>query len=168
MTLNFGMKCNSWFDLRSLNPNDPEDEAGIQAACQRIHELIREHERQGIPSERIIIGGFSQGGALALYSAFTYSKRLAGVIALSCWLPLHAKFPALCSEANKTVPVIQCHGDQDFVVPLQWGQLSASMMSKFLDKSSFHFKVYPGLSHSSSKAELVDVMHFIKERVPAR
>lgn len=162
------MKCNSWFDLRSLNPNDPEDEAGIQAACQRIHELIREHERQGIPSERIIIGGFSQGGALALYSAFTYSKRLAGVIALSCWLPLHAKFPALCSEANKTVPVIQCHGDQDFVVPLQWGQLSASMMSKFLDKSSFHFKVYPGLSHSSSKAELVDVMHFIKERVPAR
>lgn len=162
------MKCNSWFDLRSLNPNDPEDEEGIEAASKRIHELIGEQERQGIPSDRIIVGGFSQGGALALYSAFTYPKKLAGVIALSCWLPVHGKFPALCNEVNKSVPVIQCHGDQDFVVPLQWGQLSASIMSTFLDKSTFNFKVYENLSHSSSTAELQDVLDFIKKQVPTK
>lgn len=168
VTLNFGMRMNSWFDLRSLNPNDPEDEEGIKSASKRIHELIADQEKQGVPHDRIILGGFSQGGALALYAAFTYPKKLAGVVALSCWLPLHKKVPTLINEANKSLPVIQCHGDADFVVPVQWGAMSSGVMSTFLDKSHYNFKIYSGLSHSSSPAELNDVIGFIRQHLPSK
>jgi lysophospholipase-2 len=165
VTLNFGMRMNSWFDLRSLNPNEPEDEEGILSASKKIHEMIADQEKQGIPHDRIILGGFSQGGALALYAGLTYPKKLAGIVALSCWLPLHRQVPALVSEPNKSLPVIQCHGDADFVVPVQWGAISSEILSTFLDKSNYQFKIYSGLSHSSSSAELNDVIAFIRRHL---
>lgn len=166
VTLNLGMRMNSWFDLRSLNPNDPEDEDGIESASKSIHKLIDEqHEKLGIPHDRIMLGGFSQGGALALYAAFTYPKKLAGIVALSCWLPLHKKVPTIIGADNKTLPVLQCHGSADFVVPIQWGTASSIVMSTFLDKTKYNFKVYDGLGHSSSGAELEDVLRFIKNHL---
>lgn len=166
VTLNMGMQMNSWFDLRSLNPLDPEDEEGINAACKRIHDLIDEQEKLGIPHNRIMLGGFSQGGALSLYSALRYPKKLAGVVALSCWLPLHRNFPAAATEANKQIPVIQCHGNQDVVVPLNWGRATEVVLSTFLDKTNYQFKVYNGLGHSSSTAELADALDFIRKHLP--
>lgn len=167
VTLNMGMRMNSWFDLRSLDPNDPEDEDGIKSASKKIHELIAEQEKQGIPHDRIMLGGFSQGGALSLYSALTYPKKLAGVIALSCWLPLHKKFPAtLANEENKKLPILQCHGDQDFVVPLNWGQATSIVLSSFMNKDDYLFKVYANLGHSSSSAELHDVVGFVNRHLP--
>lgn len=83
------------FDLKSLDPNGAEDEAGIKKASLLIHSMIDSEISAGIPSNRILIGGFSQGGALALYSALTYAKPLAGVVALSCWLPLNKSFPSV-------------------------------------------------------------------------
>jgi lysophospholipase-2 len=163
-----GMRMNSWFDLRSLNPNDPEDEDGIKSASKMIHQLIDDQEKHGIPHDRVILGGFSQGGALALYAAFTYPKKLAGVVALSCWLPLNKKVPTIISESNKSLPVIQCHGDADFVVPVQWGTMSSKVMSTFLDKSLYNFKIYSGLGHSSSSAELNDVISFIRVNLPKK
>lgn len=160
------MRMNSWFDLRSLNPNDPEDEAGIESACKRIHEIIAEQEAQGVPTDRIMLGGFSQGGALSLYSALKYPKKLAGVVALSCWLPLHRKFPAGATEANKNIPTLQCHGDQDVIVPLAWGKASEVALSSFMDKKNYKFKIYHGLGHSSSGQELHDVMDFVKAHLP--
>lgn len=87
-------KCR--FDLRSLEPSGPEDEEGIRRAAEMVHSLIAEEVAAGIPTKRIVLGGFSQGGALAIYSALTFPEPLAGVIALSAWLPLHQKFPAVC------------------------------------------------------------------------
>lgn len=84
----------SWFDIKSLEVGGSEDEAGIKEAATQIHGMINNEIRAGIPADRIILGGFSQGGALALYSAMTYPEKLAGVIGLSCWLPLHSTFPA--------------------------------------------------------------------------
>jgi len=96
VTLNQGFRMPSWFDLYTLDESGPEDECGIIEAAKVVHSLIdREIQNSSIPSTRIAIGGFSQGGALALYSAFTYDKPLAGVIALSCWIPLHKSFPAV-------------------------------------------------------------------------
>lgn len=161
-----GMRMNSWFDLRSLNPEDPEDEVGIESACKKIHELIAEQEKQGVPHDRIMLGGFSQGGGLALYSALKYPKKLAGVVALSCWLPLHKNFPGAATEANKHIPVLQCHGNQDCVVPLEWGKASEIVLSKFLDKNQYKFNVYQGLGHSSSSAELHDVIEFLAKQLP--
>lgn len=81
------------FDLKSLDVDGPEDGPGIKKARDSIHTLIEEEVKSGIPHERIMLGGFSQGGALALYSTFTHTKSLAGVVGLSCWLPLRDEFP---------------------------------------------------------------------------
>lgn len=97
VSLNAGFQMPSWFDLKTLDANGPEDEEGIRKATEGIHELINSEIQDGIMPERIVLGGFSQGGALALYSALVYPKTLAGVMALSCWLPLHKSFPAAVS-----------------------------------------------------------------------
>lgn len=81
------------FDLKSLDVDGPEDGTGIKKARDSIHTLIEEEVKNGIPHDRILLGGFSQGGALALYSTFTLNKTLAGVVGLSCWLPLRDEFP---------------------------------------------------------------------------
>ena len=97
VSLNAGFQMPSWFDLKSLDAKGPEDEEGIRKAALGVHELINNEVADGIELNRIMLGGFSQGGALALYSALTYPKKLAGVMALSCWLPLHKSFPASVS-----------------------------------------------------------------------
>lgn len=157
---------NSWFDLRSLDPNDIEDEAGIEAATKTIHDLIENQEKQGINHDRIMIGGFSQGGALSIHSALKYPKQLAGVVALSCWLPLHKKFPTAAEQVNTKIPFLQCHGDEDFIVPLVWGQASQAVLSTFLDQNKYQFKTYSRLGHSTNTAELHDVVEFINSNLP--
>ena len=80
-----------------MDPTGPEDEEGIRKAAEMVHSMIAEEVALGIPTKRIVLGGFSQGGALALYSALTFPEPLAGIISLSAWLPLHQKFPAVSS-----------------------------------------------------------------------
>lgn len=104
VTLNAGFRMPSWFDLKTLDAGGPEDEEGIKKAAKLVHGMIDQEIKGGIPAERILLGGFSQGGALALYSAFTFTQRVAGVIALSCWLPLHKTFPAALIAPND-IPV---------------------------------------------------------------
>lgn len=79
--------------MKSLDVDGIEDEPGIKKARDGVHQLIEEEVKAGIPYDRILLGGFSQGGALALYSTFTHTKTLAGVVGLSCWLPLRNEFP---------------------------------------------------------------------------
>lgn len=113
VTLNGGIPMTSWFDLYSLDKGR-EDEPGINRAKTLIHEMISDEEKSGIPANKIFIGGFSQGGALALYSGLTYSKPLAGIIGLSCWIPLHESI----SITNNQTPIFQAHGDADHIVCL--------------------------------------------------
>lgn len=94
VTLNAGFRMPSWFDLKTLDESGPEDEEGIKTAAIEVQNLIENEIKSGIPADRIVLGGFSQGGALALYSALTFPHKLAGVVALSCWLPLRKNFPA--------------------------------------------------------------------------
>lgn len=162
VTLNSGFPMPSWFDLYSLDINGKEDEAGIKKASALVHKMIQDEIKGGIEAKRIILGGFSQGGALALYSALTFPEQLAGVMALSCWLPLHASFPAN-RRTPDTLPVLQCHGDSDPIVPFRVGQLSATAIKGFMKASSFIS--YRGLSHSSSDQELADMKKFVEENV---
>lgn len=97
VTLNAGFQMPSWFDLKSLDVSGPEDVEGINKATETIHNLINAEIADGIDPSRIIVGGFSQGGALALYSSLIFPEKLGGVMALSCWLPLHKNFPAAVS-----------------------------------------------------------------------
>lgn len=159
--------------MRSLDASGPEDEEGIRRAAESVHSMIQQEIASGISSEKILLGGFSQGGALALFSALTFSQPLAGVVALSTWLPLHQKFPGViilhttlnllfyensnCSlwfpffqEAvgNKNIPVLQCHGDCDPIVPYKWGQATATLLKQFMTHTEF--KTYRGVMHTSS------------------
>ncbi|XP_078297698.1 acyl-protein thioesterase 1 isoform X6 [Panthera onca] len=93
VTLNMNMDMPSWFDITGLSLESQEDEPGIKQAAENVKALIEQEMKNGIPSNRIILGGFSQGGALSLYTALTTQQKLAGVTALSCWLPLRASFP---------------------------------------------------------------------------
>ena len=112
--------------------------------------MVDEEIKNGIPSDRIFIGGFSQGGATALYTALTSSHKFAGVIALSTWLPLHHRFPAhLTHSENKfKTPILQCHGDMDPIVPCEWSKLTVKLLQS-LGFNEVTFKVYKGLMHSS-------------------
>lgn len=158
VTLNAGFRMPSWFDLRSLDSNTPEDEDGICKAASMVHSLVGKEIDGGIPSNRIAVGGFSQGGALAIFSALTFVQPLAGIIGLSCWLPLHRKFPAE-AVGNKETPLLQCHGNCDPVLPYKWGQLSASILKQFMPHTEF--KTYNGLMHTSCDEEMLDVQKFL-------
>ncbi|GIY64049.1 acyl-protein thioesterase 2 [Caerostris darwini] len=162
VTLNAGIKMPSWFDLKSLNADGPEDEEGIKRASERVFQMIEAEEESGIPSNRIVLGGFSQGGALALYSALRYSKPLAGVIALSCWLPLYKQFP-FASAGHNDMPIFQCHGDLDTIVPYKWGRMTHELLKTFMNK--VELKTYRGLCHSSNEEEMRDVANFLEKLV---
>lgn len=168
-----------------LSPDAPEDEAGIKKAAENIKALIEHEMKNGIPANRIVLGGFSQGGALSLYTALTCPHPLAGIVALSCWLPLHRNFPqvsilpgpsslspgflwlgcfAACSTdlaleilsgpqaANgsaKDLAILQCHGEQDPMVPVRFGALTAEKLRTVVTPARVQFKTYPGVMHSS-------------------
>lgn len=162
VTLNQGYPMPCWFDLYSLDINGKEDESGIKKASALVHKIIQDEIAAGIEAKRIVLGGFSQGGALALYSALTFPQQLAGVMALSCWLPLHASFPG-AKRAPDTLPILQCHGDADPIVPFRVGQMSSVALKAFMKSPTFN--TYRGLSHSSSDEELADMKKFIAEHV---
>jgi phospholipase/carboxylesterase len=102
VTLNQGMRMRAWYDILQLG-GGPEDEAGIRASQKTIEDLIAEERRRGIPASRIVLAGFSQGGAIALQTALRLPEPLAGVMALSTYLPLGAKLEAERSEAARAV-----------------------------------------------------------------
>lgn len=158
VTLNGGFPMPSWFDLRSLDMDGPEDEKGIKEASDKIKEIIQSEISAGIPSNRIILGGFSQGGALALYTGLTMVHPLAGIMALSCWLPLRQHFPA-ARTAPDNVPILQCHGNADQIVSYKYGQASVAELKKFM--TDVKFLTYNGLEHSATAEELSDLQVMI-------
>lgn len=157
VTLNGGFRMPSWFDILALSPEGPEDAAGIKSAADILRGLIAAEEKNGITSDNVFVGGFSQGGAVAMYTALTSDKPLAGVIGLSSWLPLHKEFPQGL-KVNRNIPVFQGHGTQDPLVPLKWGEMTAALMKQMTSKHTL--KTYP-MMHSSCEEEMDDVQRFL-------
>ncbi|XP_072323861.1 acyl-protein thioesterase 1-like isoform X3 [Scyliorhinus torazame] len=107
------------------------------------------------------------GGALSLYTALTTHQKLAGVIGLSCWLPLRNSFPeAAANSPNKDVHTLQCHGEADPLVPLTFGRLTADKVKTIINPNNVTFKSYAGMAHSSSPQEMMDVKQFIEKQLP--
>lgn len=157
-----GMEMPAWFDRISFNSIEPEDVEGVKESCTIIHNLIEEQVRTGIAYDKIMIGGFSQGGAMALYSALRYPKRLAGVLALSCWLPLIDDFPEAAHKENLTIPILQCHGTNDDMIRLSWIQSGSQLKIKtFLTNDNYTFKTYPNLGHETCFQEMIHAKEFI-------
>uniref|UniRef100_A0A8C5WZ32 Acyl-protein thioesterase 1 n=1 Tax=Laticauda laticaudata TaxID=8630 RepID=A0A8C5WZ32_LATLA len=167
VSLNMNMAMPSWFNIFGLAPDSQEDEAGIKQASENVNTLIEQEVRNGIPSNRIMLGGFSQGGALSLYTALTTQQKLGGVIALSCWLPMRTSFPQSSINCiNKDISILQCHGDSDPLVPLMFGSVTSETLKKMLNTGNISFKIYSGMMHSSCIEEMMDVKKFIDEHLP--
>ncbi|MDP2194904.1 MAG: alpha/beta hydrolase [Rhodocyclaceae bacterium] len=123
VTCNGGYVMRAWYDIISLEPGSRQvDEAGIVQSRQMIRTLIARENQRGIPSRRIFLAGFSQGGAIAYTAALTHPETLAGVIALSTYLPSQRLLDEEAGEANRATPIFAAHGTADDVVSIQLGQ----------------------------------------------
>ena len=134
VTMNGGFVMPAWYDLYSLkvdNPDtNPQDAEGIKKSAAQIKQLIAQENARGIPNERIMLVGFSQGGAMTLYTGLTMDKPLAGLIALSCYLPLHTTIATELNPASKATPIMMAHGRQDPVVLYEYGKESAKLLEE--------------------------------------
>lgn len=162
VTLNMGMRMPAWYDLYGLSANSQEDEAGIRAASQYVHQLIDAEVAAGIPANRIAVGGFSMGGALAIYAGLTYPQKIGGIVGLSSFFLQRNKFPGNFT-ANNGTPIFLGHGNADPLVPLQIGQMSEVLIKKFNPHVEMH--VYNGMGHSSCGQEMQDVKTFLANQI---
>lgn len=128
VTINGGYQMRAWYDIRNADLSQREDETGVRQSAQQVEQLIQHEIEQGIPADRIILAGFSQGGAIALHLATRLDKKLAGIIALSTYLTVPDKLADEKSDANLTTSIFMAHGQQDAVVPMQRSQYSAKVL----------------------------------------
>ena len=162
VTLNNGYQMRAWYDLIAIDRRSAEDFDGIRASAAAVGTLVKRENDAGIPASRIVIAGFSQGGAMALHVATRSELKFAGVIALSCYLPLAREFATERSNANLATPIFMAHGTQDPVVPLQLGDDSRRVLEGTGYKVEWHAYAMP---HSLCEQEVADLRAFLKRIV---
>ncbi len=129
VTINGGMTMRAWYDVLSLDFGSRRtDEEGIRTSARQLEDLIRRENGRGVDDGRIVLAGFSQGGAIALHAGLRHPQPLAGIMALSTYLPLASSLAAEASAANRGVPVFMAHGQGDTVIPFQFGSSCARML----------------------------------------
>ncbi|HEY6456923.1 MAG TPA: alpha/beta fold hydrolase [Steroidobacteraceae bacterium] len=124
VSLNQGLPMRAWYDIKLLSIGAAEDAAGIVDSAARVQGYLQREYAQGIAPGRIVLAGFSQGGAIALHCGARAAEPLAGILALSTYLPLRDRLAAEASAAGRTTPVLMCHGRNDPVVSIEYGELS--------------------------------------------
>jgi len=168
ITVNMGMRMPGWYDIADFGElaNRSEDEAGILRSQKVFHTLIQDEINGGIPTERIVLGGFSQGGAMSLMAGITAPTKLGGIFGLSCYLLLRDKVQSMvpAESPNKQTPIFMGHGDSDQVVKYQWGQLTAMKLKEW--GWEVDFRSYRGLPHSAAPEEIDDLEKYLNARIP--
>ena len=137
VTINGGTAMPAWADIIALSLEAPEDEEGTMATRSMIHGLIADEVKAGVPANRIVIGGFSQGAAMACVAALSHEQPLAGCFLLSGYLTLRNKVANMVTEGGRATPFFQAHGAQDMVVPFMFGQISSQLICSFGVKNDF-------------------------------
>ena len=154
VTLNGGYPMRAWYDITALDRGAAQDEAGIRASQQTITALIRRENERGIATERIVLAGFSQGGAMALYAGPRYPQQLAGIMGLSCYLLQSARLETERTPANQSTPVFMAHGSQDAVVAPQLGEEASRQLQAAGYAVEWHAYSMP---HSVCPQEVADI-----------
>ncbi|EAW08824.1 palmitoyl-(protein) hydrolase [Aspergillus clavatus NRRL 1] len=174
ITVNFGMSMPGWYDLTKLGRDldfeeaiRHQDEPGILRSRDYFNTLIKEQVDKGISPSRIVLGGFSQGGAMSIFSGVTSKEKLGGVFGLSCYLVLSDKIKNYIPEdwPNKKTPFFLAHGLEDEVVPYQFSSLSMKALND-LGLEDVSFKSYPDLGHSADPTEIEDLERFLQKTIP--
>jgi phospholipase/carboxylesterase len=163
VTLNAGYVMRAWYDIIAIDRRAAEDESGIRASQTLITELIRRENGRGIATERIVLAGFSQGGAMALYSGTRYGERLAGIIGLSCYQLLAGRFAAERDPANQATPIFVAHGTEDPVVPPALGEATCRQLQAAGYTVEWHAYSMP---HSVCPQEVADIAAWLRRVLP--
>jgi len=157
VTLNQGMRMRAWYDIFQLG-GGPEDEAGIRSSQKLVDELIARARKEAM--KRIVLAGFSQGGAVVLQTALRHPERLAGVLALSTYLPLHTTLEREAVRENRDLPIFMAHGIYDDIIPLARAEQSRAVLERLGYKVEWH--TYP-MPHSVSPQEIADISQFLSK-----
>jgi phospholipase/carboxylesterase len=158
VTINNGYAMRAWYDIRENDFNNRADLAGVRRSQQHVEALIAREEAQGIAASRIVLAGFSQGGAIALYAGLRHPERLAGIVALSSYLIAPDALAVEASAANRDVPIFMAHGTQDPVVQFRWADASRMLLVAAGYRVEWH--TYPML-HSAAPEEIVAIGQFL-------
>lgn len=167
VSMNYGMTMPSWYDIQSLgNVEALQDREGVLKSVERLKSILAEEMDAGIPSDRIVIGGFSQGCAVSYATSVTIPQKLAGVVALSGYLPIESTLKQKMTDANKDTPVLACHGTADNVVKFMNGDKSYKYLRNELGRTDVRWNQYEGMVHTASPEEVEDVVKFLEEVIP--
>lgn len=158
ITVNMGVRMRAWYDILSMERTDSEDGDGICTSALAVGALIEKEIDRGITSEKIILAGFSQGGAIALHTALRYPHRLAGVLALSTYLPLRRTLASERSAVNVSIPIFMAHGIYDPVIPKSMALKAKEILLQHGYDVAWHS--YP-MDHSVCIDEIADISNWL-------
>ncbi len=159
VTINNGYVMPAWYDIIELAEDAKEDEQGIRGAEKQLQALISQEHQRGVTSHHIVLAGFSQGGAIVLHTGLRYTHRLAGIMALSTYLPLASSLETEASRENKDVPIFMAHGEFDPVVPIPLAQLSKERLIR--QGYNIDWRTYP-MEHSVIPQEINDISAWLE------
>jgi phospholipase/carboxylesterase len=158
VTINQGHVMRAWYDVRALAGVRREDEAGVRQSAQQVEALMERERQRGIAPGRLVLAGFSQGGAMALHVGLRYRERLAGLLALSCYLPLAATLAAEASPANRDAPIFWAHGVHDPMIPLAMAEHGRAQVAALGYPIEWH--QYP-MPHAVCAEEIADIARWL-------
>lgn len=158
VTINGGFVMPAWYDIRDADIATREDEAGLRTSQAAIEALVAREKARGIPANRIVLAGFSQGAAMALMTGLRHPERLAGIVGLSGYLPLAAQTAAERHPANVATSLLLAHGRQDDVVPIARATASRDALSALGYRVSWHDYA---MGHSVCPEELLDLKRWL-------
>lgn len=159
ITINRGYIMRGWYDVTDATFNEDHDLSGIRASTAAIHDRIASEIARGIPSRRIVLAGFSQGGCIALHAGLSYPHPLAGILALSTYTVTSGDPEWTAAPANASTPVFMAHGIQDTVIPRRFGERSAAVLRERGYSVEWHS--YP-IAHSVCPAEVADIAAWLR------
>jgi phospholipase/carboxylesterase len=159
ITINGGAVMRGWYDVMSLEGARREDDAGVRASQASVEELIAREMARGVPAARLVLAGFSQGGAIALQTGLRHPERLAGIMALSTYLPLAATLAAEASAANRDVPIFMAHGRDDSLIPIERATVSREALRAAGYKIEWHDYA---MEHAVCREEIEDVAAWLR------
>ena len=164
VTINNGQSMRAWYDIVSQKFDNRADEAGVRDSIMEVEALIARERDRGVPSARVILVGFSQGGAIALATGLRRQAAVAGIAALSTYLPLAEATASEITDAGRATPVFMAHGAQDPVLPQAIGQRSRELLQALRVAVQWHS--YP-MPHSVCNEEINDLGDWLAERFSA-
>jgi phospholipase/carboxylesterase len=161
VTINQGFVMRAWYDIRTADIGAEADEKGIRASADLVGEMIDAQIEQGMLPERIVLAGFSQGGAIVLHAGLRYPAKLAGILALSTYLPLAQTLNSEKAEDNGATPIFLAHGSADPVIPVDLAQRSLKCLEQQGYAVEWH--EYNGMAHSVSAQEIYHVAEWLEK-----